>query len=96
MALFRQLGIKEYYGIEAPRGLQDLESSITLLEGRIRSLNSAINKPRSHLKTNQSRQSLINQWKLDLAFVKGVIEEEQRDKFYRQFDADLVEVLESV
>lgn len=56
--------------IEAPQGLQDLNSSITYYTGLIEQLNDKIDRPRSHNKKNIERRQEIEEYELKINQVK--------------------------
>lgn len=57
--LLRDLGIEIHTAIEAPRGLQDLDSSITLYNKRIADLYAAAEKKGSKQKKNEERMAAV-------------------------------------
>lgn len=67
------LGLKIDLFIEAPQGLQSLDSALHYYESRIETLTDAINKPRTRKSTNEARQKLINHYKIEIEKVKGLI-----------------------
>ena len=59
-SLLRDLGYHSYLIIEAPGGLQDLDSAIKYYESKIENLRAAMAKPRTRKAKNAERQSDIN------------------------------------
>lgn len=57
--LLRQLGIDIHASIEAPKGLQDLDSSIALYNKRITDLYAAMEKKGSKQKKNEERMAAV-------------------------------------
>lgn len=71
--LMDQLGIKIDVRIEAPKGLQNLESAVTLYQNRIDELLAEIASPRSRKKKNIERKHEINRLDSKLAFIKKLM-----------------------
>jgi hypothetical protein len=57
--LLDTLGVRVDLEIEAPKGLQDLDSAISLYEQRIQALKAEINTPRTQAKKNAERRDAI-------------------------------------
>lgn len=70
--LFDSLNIN-YVEIEAPRGLQDMVTSIFYYTELIHELNKKINNPRSRKSTNLYRVKDLSVYESKLSFVKNLI-----------------------
>ena len=70
--LLRELEIDIDITIEAPKGLQDLNSAIAHYDYLIKELNDAIAKPRSQKKKNLERQKQILELEVTKSKVKGL------------------------
>lgn len=68
--LLSDLGLKVDYNIEAPKGLQDLESAIKHYEIMIKKLIGEIQNPRSRKATNERRASQIESYKKTIEVIK--------------------------
>lgn len=68
--LMRQLGIEATLSIEAPGGLQDLDSAIRLYKNRIQELQQAIDKRFSRKAKNKERRALISDLKKKIKVVE--------------------------
>ncbi len=69
--LFDSLNIT-YIMIEAPKGLQCLDSAKDRYEEQIKSLQKAMSKPRSHAGKNQERKAHIYNLTYELLVIKGL------------------------
>lgn len=71
-SLLSTLGLTIDLTIEAPKGLQDLESAIKHYETKIAILQAAIAKKGSRKSTNAERASLINEHQITIAQIKSL------------------------
>lgn len=69
--LFESLGI-DYMSIEAPKGLQSIETAIEHYESRISSLHAQIAKKGTRKSTNEDRFAEICIYNKKLAFIKSL------------------------
>lgn len=70
--LIESLGIQIHADIEAPGGLQDLDSAIRLYEQRVNTLNEEIRTPRSQAKKNVQRADQIKELLLKIKQVRNL------------------------
>ena len=71
--LLHSLGIKVDHVIEAPKGLQNLESAIGHYEYQIKELVAAIQRPRSQARKNAERAERIEFLQSQIELVKKLI-----------------------
>lgn len=71
--LLNQLGIQIHATIEAPNGLQSLDSAIHLYERRIETLKAEIAKPRSRKAKNVERMQAIKEMQAKIKQVKALM-----------------------
>lgn len=76
--LLRTLGLTIDIEIEAPQGLQDLGSAISLYEYRIAELKAEIAKPRSHARKNDERRQQIKLCQDKSRLVRSLIKHKQK------------------
>lgn len=71
--LLRELGLAIHLEIEAPQGLQNLESAVEHYESLIADLKAAIAKPKTKAAKNADRQCQIQHCQQKIADVKALI-----------------------
>lgn len=71
--VLRQLNIKIDIEIDAPKGLQDLNSAIVYYNKEIEQLKETIAKPKTHIRLNIERQGRIEYYQKQIQVVKMLI-----------------------
>jgi len=77
MGLLRELGVAIDLEIEAPKGLQDLQSAIDLYDRHIAELQAAIAKPKTWATKNVQRQEQIINYQQKMRLVRSLIKQQQ-------------------
>ena len=73
--LLEDLGerVQDFWQLECPRGLQDLQSGVEHYNGLIKGLKAEISKPRTHKAKNEERRAMISQYETKLEMLAKLI-----------------------